>query len=71
MQTSHSTNLKKSSNMNLYPKIKIFGPSLRERDARVALTDLLNGMDLCEERGRHNLDLSGKNDIEGAVQQTE
>lgn len=46
-----------------YPKLEIFAQSLLDTYNEVALTDLIDGMNLTEEWGLHHLDLSGTNDL--------
>lgn len=53
------------------PKLELFAQSLLERGDRVALTDLVDGMNLTEEWGGLHLDLDGTNDIEWARRKNE
>jgi hypothetical protein len=46
-----------------YPKLEVFTQSLLDTYNLVALTDLVDGMDLTEEWGLAHLDMSGTNDV--------
>lgn len=46
-----------------YPKLEVFAQSLLGIQDRVALTDLVDGMDLTEEWGEEHLSLDGTSDI--------
>lgn len=46
-----------------YPKLEIFAQRLLDTYDEVALTDLIDGMNLTEEWGLQHLDLNGTNDI--------
>lgn len=60
------------SSMGLpYPKLDVFAQSLLDTCDLVGLTDLVDGMDLTEEWGSSNLDLSGTTDAVWARQKNE
>jgi hypothetical protein len=51
-----------------YPKLELFPQSFLDTYNFMAITDLIDGMDLSEERGAEHLDLSGTNHVECARQ---
>ena len=55
-------NLERSGNDLPYPKLEIFTQSLLDTCDRLALTDLVDGMNLSEEWGKNALSLSGLTD---------
>ncbi|KAH9207029.1 hypothetical protein DL95DRAFT_469066 [Leptodontidium sp. 2 PMI_412] len=58
-----ASNFERSSMGLPYPKLEVFAQSLLDTHSRVALNDLVDGMDLPEEWGEENLDLSGTVDL--------
>jgi hypothetical protein len=54
-----------------YPRLGKFAQSLLDTNSLVALTDLVDGMDLSEEWGEKHLDLDGTNDTAWARQKNE
>ncbi|KAK2808359.1 hypothetical protein FQN50_004744 [Emmonsiellopsis sp. PD_5] len=65
------SNIERSQTGLPYPKLPMFAQSLLETDDEVALTDLVDGMDLSEEWGRENLDLDGIIDNAWAVKKND
>jgi histidinol dehydrogenase len=51
-----------------YPKLEIYAQSFLDTYNVMALTDLIDAMDLSEEWGAEHLDLSGTNHVEWARQ---
>ncbi|WEW60956.1 hypothetical protein PRK78_006444 [Emydomyces testavorans] len=56
------SNIERSQTGLPYPKLSVFAQSLLETYDEVALTDLVDGMNLTEEWGSENLDLAGTTD---------
>ncbi|MAD87682.1 MAG: hypothetical protein CL912_32380 [Deltaproteobacteria bacterium] len=54
-----------------YPKLAIFAQSLLDTVDMVGLSDLIDGMNLTEEWGAENLDLTGTNDVSWALAKNE
>ncbi|KAK2764909.1 hypothetical protein FQN54_008606 [Arachnomyces sp. PD_36] len=62
--TCKPSNIERSQTGLPYPKLEIFAQSLLETYNEVALTDLIDGMNLTEEWGLRYLDLDGTTDLE-------
>ena len=60
-------NIELSGNNLPYPTLPILAQSFVDTLDRLSLADLIDGMDLSEEWGQENLDLSGTNDIAWAT----
>ena len=54
-----------------YPKLAIFAQSLLDTVDMVGLSDLIDGMNLTEDWGAENLDLTGTNDVSWALAKNE
>ena len=56
--------MERSLNGLPYPQLEVFAPSLLDTLDSVDLEDLVDGMNLTEQWGIENLDLSGTNDVD-------
>ncbi|OJD19166.1 hypothetical protein AJ78_00866 [Emergomyces pasteurianus Ep9510] len=66
-----SSNIERSYTGLPYPRLSVFAQSLLDIDDEVALTDLIDGMDLSEEWGMENLNLDGMNDVSWVIERNE
>ncbi|KAI1990694.1 hypothetical protein LOZ53_003155 [Ophidiomyces ophidiicola] len=65
------SNIERSQMGLPYPTLPVFAQSLLDTDSEVALTDLIDGMNLTEEWGLKHLNLDGTNDVVWAFRKNE